>query len=434
MYCTKRFLRFLLLAPLCVLLAAILGTGLLTAAYLLPADAMAEHMESSARTILQEGVYPQMFPWCTSQLDNYTDSFILMHASNDSELSPLVQAMTVARPGIEGIDEPTDVLAAHYQRGTPYDTQIPYYQYWHGYLIFVKPLLLLTDYSGIRIVNAVVQTLMLALLLVLMVRRGLKRYIVAYLISLAFLMPVTLAMSLQFSSCYYIMTIGAIAVVWMRDVLDRYDAFIFLLIGIATAYFDYLTYPIATFCIPAAFYFCVQERMPPRVSLARGTGIIVSWGFGYGAMWACKWILGSVLTGYNVLSVASQKLAERSSLDAIQSADMFYGLRVALFENITAFLHTPVTLVFAAALLVLFIQVIRGLRKIGFRDLAALVLPYLILACLPLGWYLLTANHSSIHGWFTNKALVSSAFAALCALISARERIRASTCTSAQSG
>lgn len=424
---TKSFFRFLICAALRVLIAAIVGTGLLTAAYLLPTDAMSEHLDSSAQILLQEGTYPQIFPWCTSQLDNYTDAIILMNASYNSGKSPLIQAMTAARPNICGITVPTEALAAHYNSGIPYDMDTPYYQYWHGYLLFVKPLLLLTDYSGIRTVNSIVQGLMLILLLMLMVKRNLARYIFAYLLSLAFLMPVALALSLQFSSCYYIMTLGAITVLLMKDSLEQKDASIFLLIGISTAYFDFLTYPIATFGIPAAFYFCVQERTSLGVSFKKGGSLLFSWGFGYSAMWACKWLIGTVVTSQNVLSIASAKLAERSCLTAIQSTGLFSDLRTALFQNIKAFFHTPATFLFAAVVVVLALLIAIRLRRSGLKDLASVSFPYVILACMPPAWYLIASNHSSIHYWFTNKSLAVSAFSALCALIKSWECIRNST-------
>ncbi len=426
MTCLKNGCRKLLAYILWVLIAALVGTGLLTAVYLLPADAMANHMDASAEVILREGEYPQLYSWCTSQLDNYTDAIILMNAAYDSGEPAVTQAMAAARPHIQGMSTPVDVLEAHYENGIPYDAAEPYYQYWHGYLLFVRPLLLLTDYSGIRILNAVVQTALLALLLVLMVRKGKKRYLLPYLISLAFLMPAALVKSMQFSSCYYILTLGVIAVLLSEKQPEGKDAFVFLFIGIATAYFDFLTYPIATLGIPAAFYFVVRHRMSVKEAFCKGVKLCFAWGFGYAAMWAGKWFIGSLITGRNILTIATAKLTERSSLNVAAGESLLFNMRVALGVNVKAFLRTPAALLLLIAAAAALAVLIAGYKKHRFRvgDMAVSFFPFVILAVMPLVWYAFTANHSSIHYWFTNKALVVSVFAALCAPVKLLEGSR----------
>ncbi len=418
----KTFGRFLLPLILWLLIAIVAGTLLLTAVYLLPADAMAENMASSAALITREGTYPDLFSWCTSQLDNYTDSIILMNASFDSGESAIVQAMTAARAHIEGIDLPVEVLDAHYNGGVPYDSQEAYYQYWHGYLLLVKPLLMLMDYSGIRILNTIGVVLSLAVLLVLMAKKGLKQYILPYLLALAFLMPAAVALSMQFSSCYYIMTLGSIAVLLMKDRLDETEAVIFLFIGIATAYFDFLTYPIATVGIPAVFYCCLKEKLTVKEALGKGIKVCFCWGFGYVAMWAGKWVIGSILTGQNVMAKAAEKLLERSSVAAGSENSAILDIRIALGENIKFFLRTPATLLLAAAVLVLLVLVALaiGKKRITVKETAVVFFPFVVLAVLPLVWYGATSNHSSIHCWFTNKSLMVSVFAGLAALVKAR--------------
>lgn len=415
----KDFGRLLLRLIAWVLIAVLAGTLLLTAVYLLPTDAMAEHMTASAAVITGEGVYPNLFPWCTSQLDNYTDAIMLMNASFDSGESAIVQAMTAARPNIEGISVPVQALDAHYNGGIAYDSQEPYYQYWHGYLLLLKPLLLLTDYSGIRIVNAIGMLLSLLALLWLMAKKGLKQYIAPYLLAFAFIMPAAVAMSMQFSSCYYLMTLGSIGVLLMKDRLDEAEAVIFLFIGIATAFFDFLTYPIATVGVPAVLYCCLKKELPVKAALGKGVKVCFCWGFGYAAMWAGKWCVGGVLTGCNVLAKAAEKLAERSSLAVGSENSAILDIRIALSQNIKFFLRTPAVLLLAAAALILLGLVAADLlqKKLTLKKAAGIVFPFVILMILPLVWYACTSNHSGIHCWFTNKSLMVSVFAGLAALV-----------------
>ena len=407
-----------------VLIAVLVGALLLTAVYLLPNAPMEENLAASAATFQSEGTYPVLFSWCTSQLDNYTDAIILQNAAHDSGESALTQAMAVQRHGIEGLD-PAQSLVAHYAEGQEFDSEEPYYQYWHGYLLYAKPLLMLTDYNGIRTINTVVQLILLALLIFLLWKKGMKQYILPYVAAVLFLMPVAVGKSLQFSSCYYIFTIGCIALLLLKDKLEAKEAYLFLFLGIATAYFDFLTYPMATLGVPAVLYCCMRERTPIGETLFKGIKLCFSWGVGYIGMWAGKWIIGSMVIGGNVLSAATEALTERSSLTGDQGANAVLNLYTSVATNIKVFLTTPATLLMAVLVLVLLVLLVLAMKKHkpAVLDLARELFPFVVLACLPPVWYLATTNHSIIHYWFTNKALIVSVLAAMCALVKVRSEI-----------
>lgn len=413
----RSFLETTWFLALRVVIAALVGTGLLVGVYLLPTEPMQSHMDASARLILEEGEYPAPHTWCTSRLDNYTDTIILMTAANDSGLSPVQQAMAAAMPGVSGEESRVDILRAHYIDGREYDTQLPYYHYWHGYLLLVKPLLLLTDYHGIRILNALGQAAILIAVGFLLYKKGGKNLILPYFVSLLFLAPWLLPRSLQFSSCFYLMNLGMVGVLLLKDPKKSLGFFCWL--GIATAYFDFLTYPMAVLGVPAVVYFYLRGTQNWKKTLGEGAGITLSWGFGYAAMWACKWGIGSLLAGENVLAKAGEKLVERSSLSSGMENGALYYLRIAVTQNVRLFLTTPALFLYLAIMVVLILRM--GLRlkknKPGFRNVLEALLPFGILALFPIGWYLATANHSSIHCWFTNKALIVSAFALLGGLV-----------------
>lgn len=415
----KQILWFLRNSAKRILAAALVGMLLLCMVFLLPTQPMQKHLDSSA-ALLTEETYPEVFPWCSSMLDNYTDALMLMHAANESGETPWNRAVMIYSSQMEGAETPVDSLRLHYGSGAEYDTTQIYPHYWHGYLLLLKPLLLVMDLGGIRILNAAVQVLMILAVLVLLVRRKLHGVILPFLVTYAFLMPVTLAMSLQFSSCFYLLTAGCIAVLCMDEAKMQPGAMLFLWLGIATAYFDYLTYPIAVFGIPAVLYCCRRGEMTPGETLKEGSLLLISWFVGYVGMWACKWLLGSVIVSRNILQVGMDKVVERSVLNGELAGSFLLNLRSGVTVNIKTFLRTPVTVLFLGEMAVCF-----GLwcfrRKHTFAGSLQHWLPYMILAVLPVAWYLAAANHSLIHYWFTNKALAVSVFAAQCALLPERE-------------
>lgn len=400
-----------------ILIAILAGALLLSAACMIPTDAMDRNLQKSAAVFAEEGIYPSLFPWCTSQLDSTTDALILLISACDPDEHAVIQAMSGTRNTLSSAEAASDELAVHYGDGVPFDGTDPYYQYWHGYQLIIRPLLSVLSYSGIRILNGIVQTGLLVLLCVLMYKKGMGRYILPYLTAVSMLMPPALAMSLQFSSCYYILTLGSIAVLWKKHSLDHLDGVLFLYIGIATAYFDFLTYPVATLGIPAVFYFCLREQTDIRSTFCRGVKICFSWAVGYVGMWAGKWLIGSLILRQNVLSVAAGKLTERSAADA----GLVQNIRAALSANLRSFLYTPVTLavlLLGAALLLLLVISLRR-KETSLSRTAAAFFPFVILAIIPIAWYMVTAQHAVIHHWFTNKALVVSVFAGLAGLAKA---------------
>lgn len=415
--CFPKYLASLLLRILAAILA---GTLLLSAVCMLPSGPMDRNLERSADTFAREGIYPVLFPWCTSQLDSNTDGLILLISACDSGANPIIQAMSGTRNKVPGMESADDEVVAHYADGIAFTGTSPYYQYWHGYQVIIRPLLSLFSYPVIRILNGIAQTALLLVLFRMLKKRDMGRYILPYLAVVLMLMPLVLAMSLQFSSCYYLLTLGSIAVLMLKNTPDRRDGFLFLYIGIATAFFDFLTYPVATLGIPAVFYFCLRKDCSIRNTFCRGVKICFSWAVGYAGMWAGKWGIGSLILGGNVLTAATEALVERSSADS----GLLHNIRTALSANIRTFLYTPATVV--CCLLVLWLLVVLAKRLLSgttnIRNTAGILFPFAVLAVLPIAWYLVTSQHAVVHYWFTNKALAVSAFAVLAGLAKASQQ------------
>lgn len=406
-----------------VAIAVLIGTLLLSAVCMLPSAPMDRNLQKSAAVFAEEGIYPSLFPWCTSQLDSTTDALILLISACDSGEHPVIQAMQGTRNTLSVVEAASDELAVHYGDGIPFDGSEPYYQYWHGYQLIIRPLLSLISYPAIRVLNGIVQTGLLAILCLLMKKAGLGRYILPYLAAVAMMMPLALAMSLQFSSCYYTLTVSSILLLWKRDSLERLDGILFLYTGIATAYFDFLTYPVATLGIPAVFYFCLRKNTDLRDTFCRGVKICFTWAVGYVGMWAGKWLIGSMILGQNILALAAGKLAERSSAGEVETG-LLQNIRAALSANVRSFLHTPATLVIlllAAFLLFLLVKHLRS-RDLTWVQTGKIFFPFVILALIPIAWYVVTAQHAVIHHWFTHKALAVSVFAGLAALTKATKK------------
>lgn len=394
--------------------ASILGTLLLIGVYCLPVAPIENHVNSSAEVFEAEGSYPSLFSWCTSRLDNYTDALMLLEAADDTDDSVTNKAMLIYHGTISEF-HPSKVLVAHYINGTGYDRIATYPRYWHGYQILLKVLLEFMDYQSIRILNAIFQLLLVVIVLRLLLLRNMKEYVTPYLLSYLMLMPVTLAKSLQYSTCYYIFTFSMIFLLLPKEKMkSQYIYFVFLNTGIATAFFDFLTYPIATFGIPALLYLFMHSDNQLEQRLFNLLKSLFSWGAGYVGMWSLKWVKASLITGNNVILDALNRILLRASNTDANSTH--YMVIECEIKNMITFLTTPFTFLVVMFIVLIVVQLIRK-KHLTYYEAYKQLIPYIVVGFMPFMWYALATNHSAVHTWFTNKACVVSVLAIMCGVV-----------------
>ena len=405
----KRKLPFFLTSLLILLVSILIGTGLMTLAYTVPISAMKDHLISSADTILAEGSYPNLYNWCTSELDNLTDGLMVSIAGYRSEAPAIVDAMEGCSYSIDDYASEF-ALRSHLTYGSlPFEKVSPYTRYWHGYLLFLKPLLALTDYSGIRVLNLILQTGLAAVVVALLCRYHMRKYILPFLLSVLIIGPHVIYRSLQFSTCYYTLLLGSIAALFLigKKAGERSFYLLFLIIGIFTSFIDFLTYPISTFGVPAVFVLNASDNRSFRKQSGRVFKLFLFWLLGYIVMWLGKFPVACLVSDQPILGDAAQE-----TFTWMVTARGFTNLFYMLYRNIRSFSLTPFmipALIFAA------VGIIAAIRRksTSVSEVWKLAVPYLILAILPVGWYCVLAAPSYIHDFFTSKALVVSAFSIL---------------------
>lgn len=370
---------------------------------------MNEHLYPSAEVIAKEGTFP--YSDITGELDNFTDSTILLNAAHKNTGSFIENVLQVKRYSVPG-KNPAESLVAIYKDGETDYISADYQRYWHGYLLIVKPLLYFMDFAAIRVFNMVAGIAVIAFIIYLFVKKRLYNLIVPYVLSILLLKPVGIFSSLQFSSCFYLMSASVIAILLIKDT-KKYAFYVFLFSGIATAYFDFLTYPMATFGVAAAIYY-VRTEASLKGKLLDFAKLLSLWCVGYAGMWASKWVLSALLAQGNVFSEVLDRLVMRSSLSA-DGGEQF-NLWNAICRNLKQMINKPMALLIFLFVLVSVIYIVVSYKhsaRLTKNHMRNVVL-FVALAALPIVWYTFTINHSVIHSFFTSKALVVSAFSGMC--------------------
>lgn len=393
-------------------ISAVIAVILLTLVYLLPTNIMKNHVESSIEIFYSEETYPQQVAgYKMSQLDNETDAIMLLNAIYDSTEgeNALEMAMKVPRIHFENDYSGRSELVSWLWLKKQPNSTTTYARYWHGYLLFLKPLLLLLDYADIRILNMIVQLFLFACLIANMVEKGYKKYLVPLLVAEAVINPVAVAMSLQFSSVYYIVILSLLYLCRNdTETVMQKDYLIFTILGIVTAFFDFLTYPIATFGMAAVFML---------IKKAEGEGLkkticqVIKWGFfwgiGYAGMWSCKWLLATLILHKNVLSEVMRQASVHTSDVVIM--DEHYNILQVVWRNINVFAKWPYFLLGVGL-------IIYGIKKRFRLELSNCkqIVPFFMIALLPTFWFMFLKSHSGLLYWYTYRGLMVTVFAILC--------------------
>lgn len=143
-----------------ILLGSIMaGTVLLTLVYMLPTEKMEQNVRSSIDIFYTESVYPmQVQGYKSTQLDNETDAVMLLGAIySGGDKTALERAMCVERIDFTKTHSLcVDLIQYAWENKVP-DSVAEYSRYWHGYMVWLKPLLSLFDYADIRMMNMMLQ-------------------------------------------------------------------------------------------------------------------------------------------------------------------------------------------------------------------------------------------------------------------------------------
>ena len=172
-------------------------------------------------------------------------------------------------------------------------------------------------------------------------------------------------------------------------------ALLLFVTGSLTTFFDLLTCPVMTWGIPMCVYLMMQQRRSdsrpwPR-QLASWTIASGLWAVGYGATWVSKWFIATLLTGENIIRDGAAQFAVRAG------GQIDYSRLDAVTNNLSLL---PWSFVALSLTLLAVLMLWRFNRKGTGTALLCL-----LSAVPPLLWYLVTADHSYLHNWFTYRSL-----------------------------
>lgn len=405
----KATLKYLLI--FCGMLLILICLLFLTA--MIPQSSIQKNSEKSANYLYEsEELFDTLVDGQKqTTIDNYADTILLGIVYGLDEEKPLKSVMSASYYKEDRLNANEAYQIAVTEKKVP---NTPYVRYWHGEIVILKPLLLLFDIRGIRLINAVMLIAALAFLGTLLVKRKLfgllVAFLIGFLISSAFLVPICL----EYISTFLLMLIACSVMLLIEAKHEEKLLPLFFIIGMITCFFDFLTTETLTLTMPLLMVLCAKHK---RGALKNFKGELwfcskaaMLWGEAYSLMWISKWSLSSYILQYNTFTDAISNAQERVTGELAISLPR--QCMEAVFRNIALlfpmnFAHT-------------YVGVILIILGIGFIAFCYLFLygkrekhfwfSYLLIMIgfIPYVRYLVLSSHSYMHYFFTYRAQLAT--------------------------
>ena len=293
-----------------------------------------------------------------------------------------------------------------------------YARYWHGYLVFLRPLLSLMSINGIRALNFIIIAACLVALFILIRQKCGFRAAILFILPLLFINVFVLSLGL---SDVYDMIIAMLASITLLVLIDVQEGagIYFFIFGCLTAFIDLLTIPLVTLCLPLYTFFICRHRLygkyeekelKQKILTELGTFVVLcySWTMGYVLTWATKWIITEAFFNRKTISSALEQIRYRSA-----DGKLPYGLTLKRnFDQLG---------VWPPSLTVLAISVDFGIRSYlgnkngqnafktirqNTKEKMVNIIPFVLTGILPFLWIFVVRQHSAIHSFFVNRIFV----------------------------
>ncbi|MCM1179175.1 MAG: hypothetical protein NC347_02880 [Clostridium sp.] len=358
---------------------------------LIPNDLVEKNVNISLNIIDNEGTYPKFFfDSPASRLDNFTDKLMVGSNLVDEDQSVIKNSMIIK-----------DRI-----------------QYWQGYLFFLKPLFTVFNLYQIRYIMYLCFFIFFVISILQIAKKINVTCAICYCIAVLCSNVPFVSVSLQYIGVYYIMFLNIIVLLHFKDsMISNIDIRLlwFLFIGSFTCFIDFLTVPLITLGIPLSILLILftDENIVHHLKMLLSASIV--WAFGYGFTFIGKWCVASVLLGENVFSSSLSKGLIRVNDESNVTIDRLSILKL----NIKSILgYDSFSIKELAVMLIWFVLIICILHHLFRKTYSKANLLLLLIALYPYIWYMVLANHSQIHFWFTYRSQIVTIFPVLYLLLS----------------
>lgn len=279
-----------------------------------------------------------------------------------------------------------------------------YIRYWYGSMIFVRSMLVFFNIYEIYVVNAVIMLILLLFLLGILIKKKQKALVVIFIVAFIMTGSVFVPFCLEYTWVYMIMLIVSIIAVLIEKKGNKVLRMLFFITGILTCFFDFLSAELVTLLVPLTLILGIRYKEKRIDSLKENMkfllSILISWLVGYFGMWIAKWLIASIVLKINALDyVVDKALVRVNGVMPFESKSEMYleviPKNIFSLYPFNLIVDKLLLLYFAIVMLIAFIVLKKDKKEIKK------IIPFLVIAVIPYIRYLVLANHSYRHYFFT---------------------------------
>lgn len=419
----KLFGKNIMIVVMTLIVAVSFATVAMIGVYSISSSSIKENVAASLHIYKNERDWPKWAPhYLASQIDNCTDALMLANALYSSSNEPrtldniIREAMLNPRYGHRTTFKSAEALLEYFEnQNFPGILKTEYFEYWHGYLVFLKPLLMIFNVADIRMLNTMLQLFLLSLLIIKLYATGGYRLVLPFLTAIMIINPVGCALCIQYSNSYCIMLLSCLIMLQYKLYTSPHYWYFFLLLGICLAFIDVLVYPMIILGIPLILFIVLNnEDFLPKMEEVMTASIC--WLVGYAGMWSGKWGIAALLTEANIFAEVYRKIEYRLEGGIPGRGDIEVIPSKSVLTNLEFFYRNEYILI-VGIILSLFISFIFYHRKYKFKLHKSLIVPLLLVSLYPIVWCAVIRNHSILHAWYVFKLFSVTTLAVLYGII-----------------
>lgn len=420
---------------------------------LIPQNALQKNMERSSDYYNNHQLFDHVTDYMfLSRQDNYADCILtnIIYHIDKNNLVESVLSASYYNPEDENVQ-----TSFAYAVGNKVEPDVDYSRYWHGSMVLLRPLFVIFDIAGVRMVLGILILLMTVWFEILLFKNRYSIFGVCYGVGLMLVSVWMCAFCVEYAMPFVVMSMELPVLFvlltrayekkdaqndkgkWDEHKLDNQKAdkhkldnhkpevilwAVLACAGIVTAFVDFLTTETITFTMAYILYLIVKNRhnqMEPikeeLICLIK-SGIV--WLGAYGLMIALKWALALVVLGkdafFNALSQAALKISGDATLGNVVGAEVvsdYERISGALWRNIGCIYPFKSTMSYGTSMIFIFLVGLIGFSIwYLFREKTKSCINKVlaIVSLLPVMRFLVLNNHSYIHFFFTYRALLVS--------------------------
>ena len=411
----RRILKKGIIYPISFVVIYLLLTGLIVGVAIIPRERIKTNMLESAEYMCESPTQWLLTDWIhASQIDHYADCITLSIAYELDESRPLQSAMTTSFYGYQTTAMNTMLLESVRD---DLSATTEYLRYWHGSAAAMRLLHLFWNIKTIYMFHAILMAAVSLILIILLFKNGFREEAVAYVLAMIIVSSWYVPLCLEYTYTFICMMVSAIiGFILALKHKDQWLGLFFMITGMVTVYFDFLTTETLTLLIPLLLILRVWSRQGREEKWVYSLKFGIAWSAGYLGMWMMKWLTASIVLGKDVLPYVTGHVAERISggvTGYYMTGNIYIDTLLLNLRNLFPYEYglSGAVLVMVFVFVLIVIPVVAGRVRLKEKVSCSNVALFVIIGLIPYVRFLVLHNHSYIHNFFTYRAQAATVMA-----------------------